>query len=47
MGFSYADLENYLTKGPDAVAPALALRIERLVRASEHKRALAPTPDAG
>jgi NAD+ synthase len=47
MGFSYADLENYLTKGPDAVAPALALRIERLVRVSEHKRALAPTPDAG
>lgn len=46
MGFSYADLENYLTRGPDAVAPALALRIERLVRQSEHKRALAPTPDS-
>lgn len=45
MGFTYADLENYLTKGPDAVPPALALRIERLVRQSEHKRALAPTPD--
>ena len=44
MGFTYADLENYLTAGPDAVAPALALRIERLVRASEHKRALAPLP---
>jgi NAD+ synthase len=44
MGFTYADLEKYLTKGPDAVAPALALRIERLVRASEHKRALAPMP---
>jgi NAD+ synthase len=41
MGFSYADLENYLTDGPGAVAPALALRIERLVRASEHKRAVA------
>lgn len=45
MGFTYADLENYLTKGPDAVPPALALRIERLVRQSEHKRALAPTPE--
>ncbi len=45
MGFTYADLENYLTKGPETVAPALALRIERLERASEHKRALAPSPD--
>jgi NAD+ synthase len=46
MGFTYADLESYLTDGPDAVSPALAMRIERLMRASEHKRALAPTPDA-
>ena len=45
MGFTYADLENYLVNGPDGVAPALALRIERLVRASDHKRALAPTPE--
>ncbi len=45
MGFTYADLENYLVKGPDTVPPALALRIERLVRQSNHKRALAPTPD--
>ena len=45
MGFSYGDLESYLTKGPDAVSPALAMRIERLVRSSEHKRALAPIPD--
>lgn len=44
MGFSYADLESYLTNGPDAVAPALAMRIERLVRASEHKRVLPPMP---
>jgi NAD+ synthase len=44
MGFSYAELENYLTKGPETVPPALAMRIERLIRASEHKRALAPTP---
>lgn len=47
MGFTYADLERYLTQGPDAVAPALAMRIERLVRASEHKRALAPMPEEG
>ncbi len=45
MGFTYADLEGYLRAGPDGVTPALALRIERLVRASEHKRQLAPTPD--
>ena len=46
MGFSYAELENYLTKGPQTVAPALAMRIERLTRGSEHKRALAPAPGA-
>ncbi|MEN3340026.1 MAG: synthase [Acidobacteriota bacterium] len=45
MGFTYADLERYVTEGPDAVSPALAMRIERLVRASDHKRALAPIPD--
>jgi len=44
MGFTYAELENYLTQGPQAVAPALAMRIERLIRASEHKRSLAPAP---
>src|SRR5918993_1364586 len=44
MGFSYADLENYLTKGPQTVSPALAMRIERLMRGSEHKRSLAPAP---
>jgi NAD+ synthase len=44
MGFTYADLENYLTEGPEAVSPALAMRIERLVRASDHKRALPPWP---
>ncbi len=46
MGFSYAELENYLKKGADAVSPALAMRVERLIRASEHKRALPPTPGA-
>jgi NAD+ synthase len=44
MGFTYAELENYLTNGPQTVAPALAMRIDRLMRASEHKRALAPAP---
>ena len=46
MGFSYADLENYLTAGAERVSPALAMRIERLMRTSEHKRTLAPTPGA-
>jgi NAD+ synthase len=44
MGFTYAELEKYLTKGPGAIPPALAMRIERLVRASEHKRSVPPTP---
>ncbi len=46
MGFSYADLETYLTSGAAAVAPELAARIGRLERASDHKRALAPMPPA-
>ena len=45
LGFSYAELERYLTKGPDDVAPALVMRIERLIRQSEHKRAVAPIPE--
>ena len=44
MGFTYANLETYLTDGPDAVAPAVAMKIERLMRASEHKRAIAAMP---
>lgn len=44
MGVSYAALENYLAGGAGTVAPALAMRVERLIRQSEHKRALAPTP---
>ena len=47
MGFSYADLEAYLEKGPDTVAPAVAMRIERLMRASAHKRELPPMPGTG
>ena len=42
MGFSYADLEAYLNGGPEAVAATLAVKIERLVSASEHKRRLPP-----
>lgn len=45
MGFSYADLERYLNDGPDGVSPALAMRIERTLRNTEHKRAVALMPD--
>ena len=45
MGFSYADLERYLDEGPQNVSPALAMRIERLIRANEHKGQLPPVPD--
>jgi NAD+ synthase len=38
MGFTYAELERYLDEGPQAVAPALAMRIERLTRLNDHKR---------
>jgi NAD+ synthase len=46
MGFTYAELENYLNTGAEAISPARAMRIERLMRTSEHKRELAPTPGA-
>jgi len=45
MGFTYADLERYLEEGPQGVSPALAMRIERLMRSSDHKRQLPPMPD--
>src|SRR5262245_4279484 len=45
MGFSYNDLERYLRNGPEGVAPALAMRIERLIRAAEHKGAQPPMPE--
>ena len=45
IGFSYGDLERYLTDGPDAVAPALAMRIERLIRRAEHKRVQPVMPE--
>lgn len=45
MGFTYADLESYLTQGPSAVPTELAERIGRLERASDHKRAPTPLPE--
>jgi NAD+ synthase len=45
MGFTYAELERYLEDGPQGVSPALAMRIERLIRASEHKRQMPPVQD--
>lgn len=42
MGFTYAELEQYLNEGPESVTPAVAMKIERLARASDHKRAPAP-----
>ncbi len=44
MGFTYDELGRYLEDGPQGVSPAIAMKIERLVRASEHKRHLAPSP---
>jgi len=45
MGFTYAELEQFIEEGRSAVAPEVARRIEHLIRASEHKRALPPAPD--
>jgi NAD+ synthase len=45
MGFSYADLERYSSLGPEGVSPALALRLERMIRSTEHKRSLPAIPN--
>ena len=45
MGFTYVELEKYLKTGADGVSPALAMKIERMVRASDHKRELPAVPD--
>ena len=37
-GLTHTDLERYLANGPDEVAPATALRIERLMRGSDRRR---------
>lgn len=42
MGFTYDALERYLRDGPGAVTAETAARIDRLRRASDHKRALPP-----
>ena len=42
MGFTYEALETYLIDGPSAVPQASADRIDRLQRASEHKKSLPP-----
>ena len=45
MGFTYAELETYLTEGAGAVPAGTAQRIMRLQRASDHKRIATPMPD--
>jgi NAD+ synthase len=44
MGFTYAELEDFIAKGPSAVSNKTAERIQHLIDASEHKRALPPMP---
>jgi NAD+ synthase len=44
-GVSPQDLERYESDGPDGVAPAVALRIERLMRESDRKRSPAELPE--
>jgi NAD+ synthase len=46
MGFTYAELEKFLQQGASAVSPQTGQRIQHLVKVSEHKRALPPTPPA-
>jgi NAD+ synthase len=45
MGFAYAELEEYLEKGPASLPPPVVAKIERLVRASDHKRRMPPVFD--
>ncbi len=44
IGVTYADLDRYVSDGPDSVSPALAMRIERLMRGAEHNPTLPPWP---
>jgi NAD+ synthase len=44
MGFTYAELEQFINDGAAAVSPKTAERIQHLVKVSEHKRALPPMP---
>jgi NAD+ synthase len=45
LGFSDDELDRYLDEGPESVAPATALKIERLIRSAEHKSQLPPMPE--
>jgi NAD+ synthase len=45
LGCTYDELDRYLDEGPESMAPATALKIERLIRAAEHKSQLPPMPD--
>ena len=45
IGITYAELDRYLAEGPSGAVPALAMKVERLARASDHKRELPPMPD--
>jgi NAD+ synthase len=42
MGFTYAELERFLDSGASSVSTETAARIQQLVEASAHKRALPP-----
>ncbi len=42
MGFTYAELEQFIEKGPSAVSEKTARRIQHLIAVSQHKRALPP-----
>lgn len=44
MGFTYAELESYLTQGAGAATTTVAARIDGLRRSSDHKRTPPPTP---
>jgi NAD+ synthase len=45
MGFTYAELGQYVIAGPQSVPAPVAARIDRLIKASEHKRSPLPIPD--
>jgi len=45
LGFRYDELDRYLDEGPEAVAPATALKIERTIRSAEHKAQLPLMPE--
>jgi NAD+ synthase len=45
LGFSYDELDRYLDEGPESIAPATAMKIERLIRSAGHKTQLPPMPE--